>query len=342
MRGTTESAQYFDGAEAPDRGAASATSFGILRILRELALQDWVLLTYQTTLVLLVLAGERGATYQPAVRAMTGLLIAAVFGVLFIRSGWIARNVAHGAKLEAVAYGVYAIGVVEGSYSFFRETLPQINPESVDLTLYNLDLMLFGAEPAVLWEGHVTGPLTEWFSLAYIGYFLLLSSFVLPILFWAGARPLAAEFGLAAICIFTLGHLTYTLVPGFGPFRGLSEVFQGPLPSGYWYDLQQRIVAVGGAQKDIFPSIHTAVPTFLTGFAFRHRNMRPFRWVWPIVAFFAVNIVIATLYLRWHYLIDVVAGLAYGSLGLAIRSVSSWETERREAQGLRPSWPSFS
>jgi predicted signal transduction protein with EAL and GGDEF domain len=58
------------------------------------------------------------------------------------------------------------------------------------------------------------------------------------------------------------------------------------------------------------------------------------------VAFFALNIVVATMFLRWHYVIDVIAGLllAVFSHTLAVR-LSEREHTRREALGLGPDWP---
>jgi membrane-associated phospholipid phosphatase len=49
--------------------------------------------------------------------------------------------------------------------------------------------------------------------------------------------------------------------------------------------------------------------------------------------------VIATMFLRWHYLIDVLAGLtlAFGGFLLAAR-LSSLEISYREENGLGPVW----
>jgi membrane-associated phospholipid phosphatase len=341
MHGTTETARYFDAEEGAHRGLSHAREVSLRVAIRELALQDWVLLTYQAALVLLVLSGERGPVYRAALHEMTGLLGAALAAILLIRSGWLARNVLYGNFMEAVAYGLCAMGVIEGSYFFFRSTLPQINPSSFDSKLYEFDLKVFGFEPALAIEPFVSGPLTEWFSFVYVGYFLLITAFVLPILFFPRARHVVSEFGLSMICIFAVGHLTYTVVPGFGPLRALAHLFDAPLPAGFWHDIQLAVVEEGGAQKDIFPSIHTAVPLFLTGYAYGQRRFRPFNWGWPIVCFFALNIILATMYLRWHYLVDVVAGVFYGCIGLLLQRVGAWESARRKNLGLRPAWPSF-
>lgn len=130
------------------------------------------------------------------------------------------------------------------------------------------------------------------------------------------------------------------LVPGYGPFLAMAEHFQNELPDGVWLNLVLAAVDSGGAQKDIFPSIHTAAPTFIALFSFRHRHRVPFRYTWLPVNFFALNIIIATMFLRWHYLIDVVAGLAVGAIALwAAVPVTRYELARRVYRDLGESWP---
>ena len=129
------------------------------------------------------------------------------------------------------------------------------------------------------------------------------------------------------------------LVPGYGPVRFLADRYQHPLPSGFWLDAVLNAVQSGGAQKDIFPSLHTAGPVFLSLFSFRHRDKMPFKYTWPFVAFFSANIVIATMFLRWHYLIDVLAGIALSSGAFLLAGIiSRREIDHREQNGLQPVW----
>ncbi|HEY5961866.1 MAG TPA: hypothetical protein VIV60_35145, partial [Polyangiaceae bacterium] len=58
--------------------------------------------------------------------------------------------------------------------------------------------------------------------------------------------------------------------------------------------------------------------------------------------FFTLNIILATLYLRWHWLIDVVAGLLLASVGWWLSVVITDADIRRRTQlGIGPSWPQF-
>jgi membrane-associated phospholipid phosphatase len=92
-----------------------------------------------------------------------------------------------------------------------------------------------------------------------------------------------------------------------------------------------------GALKDIFPSLHTGAPTFFAVYAFLHRKKFPFKQAWPILAFCLLQIIGATMFLRWHYLVDIVAGFALGAFNAVFWGwVINWEYGRRERLGLSP------
>jgi membrane-associated phospholipid phosphatase len=200
----------------------------------------------------------------------------------------------------------------------------------------------FGWEPALWLDSRVTPFWTEWFALFYYSYFYVLAAHIAPIMFTRGGQRTVAAFGMGMTVVACIGHTTYILVPGFGPFKALADQFQNPLPGGFFWQRVLETVAAGGAQKDIFPSMHTAYPTFVALFSFHHRRQLPFRYTWPLVSFIVLNIVGATMYLRWHYLIDVIAGLCLAGLAFAASVVVvRFETRTRAARGLSPVWPAW-
>jgi hypothetical protein len=238
-------------------------------------------------------------------------------------------------------------GTVQLSYFFLAALLPLVNTTTLDVGLYKLDLALFGFEPALVMDSIVTSATTEWFAFYYFGYFFLLAIHVIPILLFAKSTRVVSEFALGMVTVFCIGHLVYMLVPGYGPYHALSHEFKNALPSGMWRDMVMATVASGGAQLDIFPSLHTAAPTFITLFSFRNRDKVPFRYSWPLVGFFALNIMIATMFLRWHYVIDVVAGLALALFSFWVgvhftkKEGVRREAIRKDGQHMSESWPRF-
>jgi membrane-associated phospholipid phosphatase len=165
---------------------------------------------------------------------------------------------------------------------------------------------------------------------------------VLPLIFVVKDRRILGEFSFGLMFVFCVGHTTYMLVPGYGPIRAIADEFQHRLPSGLWLNVVMDTVAEGGALKDIFPSLHTAAPTFIALFSFRHRALPPYRYTWVLVLFFAVNIIVATMFLRWHWIVDVVAGLAVAVTAQALGViVTRFELARRARYQLEPTWPEF-
>lgn len=305
------------------------------RLVRELAVQDYVVFGYCTCLCLAALQGVPGRERDICVRETTTLLAFVVLGLVMVRGQLVKNTLAAG-----LLYRLTITGVVQLSYFMLRRLLPVANPNTLDWDLYHLDLALFGIEPAMAFDAWVTPATTEWFAFFYFGYFLLLAAHILPIVLLASQRQLLGEFTFGLLVVFCTGHLFYMLVPGYGPFLAMANEFTHQLPDGVWLDLVLTTVDSGGAQKDIFPSIHTAAPTFIALFSFRHRHRIPFKYTWLPVSFFVMNIIGATMFLRWHYLIDVLAGLALGATALwATVPVTRFELTRRAALGLGESWP---
>ncbi len=311
---------------------------GLLRrIARELAVQDWLVLGYLLALNIVALGAASHPAKLVAVERMSALLVFLVVTLIVVRGGVLKHPF-----WTPLLYRFAIYGTVQSSYFFLASLLPLVNTTTLDTELFALDSSLFGIEPTVAMDATVNSMTTEWFSFFYYGYFFVLALHVIPILMFSRNARVLSEFALGMLFVFCLGHIGYMLVPGYGPHRAMADHFQNVLPHGMWLDLVQVTVASGGAQMDIFPSLHTAGPTFIAMLSFRHRDKAPFRHSWPLVAFFAVNIIIATMFLRWHYVIDVVAGmcLAVGALALAIRA-TRFEAARRQGGNMMASWPEF-
>src|SRR5271163_2194787 len=79
------------------------------------------------------------------------------------------------------------------------------------------------------------------------------------------------------------------VVPGWGPYWYFNGSFQHELHGPMFWPLVRQTVDAGGAQKDIFPSLHTAVPTFIAIFSFRHRRLAPLKCSWRVIVFLATQ-----------------------------------------------------
>jgi hypothetical protein len=244
-----------------------------------------------------------------------------------------------GGVASSLVYRTALIITLLSSFFQLREILPAVSPWSDDARIYAFDLRIFGFEPSVALDRYVTPATTEWFAFFYFLYFLVLCVHVLPMVYWQRDLLLLGRFATGMLLIFTTAHVLYMLVPGFGPYWYLRGTFGHELRGGSFWRLVGEAVEAGGAQKDIFPSLHTAVPTYFAIFSFRHRGRAPFKYWWPVIAFVATQIIIATMFLRWHYLIDVVAGLILATAGALLgQRIADWERAKRARLGLQPAW----
>lgn len=318
------------------RSGSHAPAQGRLRaLLVALSPADYLVFLYLSGLCVAAAQIPAGDDRTTHLTRMLLLVVAQVSTVIAIRGGWLTHP-----YLAPLAYRIAVYGTVQSTYFLFASFLPLANPRVLDHGLYDLDLRLFGVEPAAFLDRFVDPATTEWFAFFYFSYFLVLGMHVIPLVLLSRHNRAVAEFTLGLVILFGVGHTLYMLVPGYGPYKAMPELFAHALPRGLWWNVTTALVAASGAQKDIFPSLHTAAPTFMLLYSFHRRGESPFKYTWPIVALFAANIVIATMFLRWHYVVDVLAGLL---LATAAHRISVWSTDReiarRAALDLGPVWP---
>jgi hypothetical protein len=304
-------------------------------LVADLAFQDWFIFVYFCLLLLGVVFGT-GPDHALALRIVLEHLLVLVIGLCLTRGAVIKKD----SFANAFLYRMTVFSTVLSSYFQLRIILPAATTRAVDPTLYGIDQAIFHYEPALAWDRFVSPATTEWFAFFYFGYFFLLALHILPFMLACRDMNMLARFSTAIFFTFCSGHLLYIIVPGFGPYHFFSGSFEHELQGGLFWGMVKATVADAGAQKDIFPSLHTAVPSMFTLIAFRHRKaFAPYRLSWPIVGFCTSQIIIATMFLRWHYLIDICAGLTLAALAVTVadRAVD-WDDQRRARRNLAPAW----
>jgi membrane-associated phospholipid phosphatase len=311
---------------------ADESSSPLVRAASTLALQDVVQLAYLACLL--------AAVYRGAGPERPGALAWLLFDALVFVAGVVAwRGVSKPSRAARNAYRVATCAPVIATFGQLHLILPTASDLRLDAALLAFDEGVLRYEPSLAWDARVSPALTEWFSFFYLGYFAVLALHVVPVLGFERRGRVLAEFSLGIVTVYCAGHALYLAVPALGPWVHLAGEFHTPLRGDFWYPLMCRVVAAGGARTDVFPSLHTAGPAFIAMFSFRHRALRPFRYTWPLVAFVASQIIAATMYLRWHYLIDVIAGLALAAAAAyGAKALCAWESTARARRALPPVW----
>jgi membrane-associated phospholipid phosphatase len=112
---------------------------------------------------------------------------------------------------------------------------------------------------------------------------------------------------------FLISYLGYILMPARGP-RFVDYASQHPPLQGLWtfQFFQNALDTLEGTQYDCFPSGHVAV--VLVGCYLARRISAP---VFYVFSAFAACITFSTVYLRYHYVIDVIAGMVLAAAVIA-------------------------
>lgn len=200
------------------------------------------------------------------------------------------------------------------SYFVLESAVPKLDAALEDAFLQGIDAWLAGKTLAIQFEQWTHPVLTEIFSVCYFWY--------LPYLFSSQARylwesrELAKAFYTGLFTVYAVGYFGYSTMPGLGPYLAMGDQFTRPLEGWWMTDLTALIVRAASNRVDLFPSLHVANSLFILLFDFHYQPRRFWRCLAPCIGLF-----ISTLYLRYHYLIDVIAGIALSliALGIALR-----------------------
>lgn len=188
--------------------------------------------------------------------------------------------------------------------------IPTLHPVKLDAQLFAFDARWLGGNWSERLDAFATPALTDLMSGCYMLFMPLLYGSLLRYFFWQRERR--ARFLAGLFTVYGVGFLGYLLVPAAGPYVVFATVFKGPLPGGALWHLNERMVAFGSNGVDVFPSLHAAVSVYILAFAWR-RARSEFWLLLPLV----LGICASTIYLRYHYLVDVICGLLLAMLATA-------------------------
>jgi membrane-associated phospholipid phosphatase len=189
----------------------------------------------------------------------------------------------------------------------------------------------FASYDHILWLGHYPGAVlhdlfgTGWAALFFTGVYVLWIGLIPASLAWALAwtrNNLVAAWYITALALdWALGVTVYYLFPTLGPVYSRAGDFAGLPHSATSLQtsmMGDRIAVLTGAHKvemlqtiAAFPSLHVGMMVticLLVHWNTRNRILRALSWVMLVLT------ILATLYLGWHFFVDVLGGAAVGAL----------------------------
>ena len=178
-----------------------------------------------------------------------------------------------------------------------------VNPKDIDPLLIKLDYLLFGNHPTVMLERFMNPLLTDILQVAYSTYYFLPIGLGIILLMKKNEENFNKSLFLILLC-FYLSYLGYILFPALGPRFYLKEIqtieLQGYLIAEPLINLLNRLE---GIKRDAFPSGHTGITILVLYLSWKYS--RRFFWITlPVIS----ALIFATVYCRYHYVVDVIAG----------------------------------
>ena len=188
--------------------------------------------------------------------------------------------------------------------------------QSTDFILAGWDKAMWRVDPVFWLSAHPNPWIVEILQLVYTMF--IPGVVALGIVLWL--RTSRAEFRYGAFLLaatFLISYLGYLVLPARGPRLLPYSVMYPPLRGLWTFPFLQRLLdSLEGVQYDCFPSGHVAV--VLVGCYIARRISAPVFWFFTA---FAALITISTVYLRYHYVIDLIAGTV---LAIVIMGLSPW------------------
>lgn len=189
--------------------------------------------------------------------------------------------------------------------SFFAMgiAVPLLEKPKVDALLLSWDHALLGETPAVAWEAWLR-PWAE--DIAMAGYL-----FFFYYLLWGSGYYYFKNLRVFRTCIvglltmYGLAFTGYTFMPAGGPWSWMT--FTTSLHGAWLVDRAMGAIDAGSNAVDVFPSVHVAAMLYLLLFDWRYERRRFWLYLTPCIVLW-----FSTMYLRFHYFVDVLAGAALG------------------------------
>jgi hypothetical protein len=225
--------------------------------------------------------------------------LASVIGMIF----WWERDPTPSRWRLRLWFSFVIMGV---SFYAMRAAVPLLGHPSVDALLLHWDRELLGETPAVVWEFWLYPWVEDLAMAGYLFFFYYLLAG--PGHYSSRDLPAFRKCIVGLFTIYGLAFLGYTVFPAGGPHLAMS--FQRPLQSSWLFDSLLETVTRGSNTVDVFPSVHVAASLYLLMFDWQHWRRR-FWWVFAPCAVLWCS----TMYLRFHYFVDILAGATVALIG---------------------------
>ncbi len=190
-----------------------------------------------------------------------------------------------------------------------QEIVHHILPYDIDNQLIELDYAIFGVHPTVFLSCYLNPYLVDLLELCYASFYWV--PIILGFFVYSRGKRHEFETVATAICLgFYLSYIGNMLFPVQGPHYTL-QALHTVLVEGKWIGSHVRsyLFTLEPYKWDCFPSGHTAVTLIVVIYCYRF-----VRWLFWIMLPVASGLILSTVFLQHHYVVDIIAGAALAGI----------------------------
>ncbi len=199
-----------------------------------------------------------------------------------------------------------------------------------DELLIAADRAIFGVDVTVWLERFARPGVNDVFYVFYATYYFI--ALTLGLVLWARDRATARRYVFTLMVVYYVSYAGYFTIPALGPRFAQASLYTKSLTgSPVARIIDDTINHLEKTKLDVFPSGHTMISVAVLLVAWKRA-----RDVFWILLPIATGLIIATVFCRFHYVIDLIAGT---SLAFASVPLGDWIYDRVMAGRARAPAP---
>ncbi len=249
--------------------------------------------------------------FQGQIPSWHSLLIryAMLLGLLFVLKTWsdLKAKGKIGMGLNHFSPILFVVLIYESLGDLIHYLQPDIDP-----LLIQIDFSIFGVHPTLWMERWIVPWFTDLMSLAYISYYFIPVIFIAVL--YLKDRMTAFHQSVFVLAFgYYVSFIGYILFPAIGPRFTLTHLYSVPLEGSFITDfVRDALNFLEHNKRDCLPSGHTQMVLMALFLAHRYERFLFYLFL-PIIC----ALILSTIYLRYHYVIDLFVGMAF-ALGCMI------------------------
>lgn len=214
-------------------------------------------------------------------------------------------------------------------YAGVKPIIEKLHGSDMDSILINIDHAIFGVNPTEYLAQFATPWLTEYLQITYFLFFWFPIFHGLELLYFKRSQAFLI-LARNIIFAFLFSYLLYFFLPAIGPRFTIHdfELISHEIPGLFFTEPIRDFINYGGGitdpnipahiqvNRDCMPSGHTMMTLINMILAFRFGSK--FKYIF---LFLGLSLIFSTVYLRYHYVIDVFAGAFFALVSIKLEKI---------------------